>query len=278
LPSVSATRKAITDRIVRDAIAAYHQAERAKAEADANFGDAPELDPVMQVVINRFLDAERTLIRAVLSFKPEGGLKGQGYKPESSLWPARGVLCDGRYYMVSPDPDVSAGMKVGERSETNEQVMVLTVLPAADVDDVGTLADDPVYHPDGTRIWHINDATVFQDEDLEADDDDQAEAMVQERIPEPSKADEPEDPKPAPRRGSIWGPGDDVPRPILRQTMTIVPPWDNGSDATLEVIVLAEPGSDDDVTANRFDVPELAEAGWITNHMKGLAVYLRVLG
>jgi hypothetical protein len=71
-----------------------------------------------------------------------------------------------------------------------------------------------------------------------------------------------ETPQPSPsvsatRRDQAWGPGDDVPRPLLRQSMTIVPPWDHGSDATLQVIVLA----DADDTANRFAPPSWPRPG-----------------
>jgi hypothetical protein len=121
-------------------------------------------------------------------------------------------------------------------------------------------------------------------------------AEVPERIPGPSKAGAPE----APTDARAWAdqfrqrlerekaeraerfanrdPREEVPRPLLRQTMTIVPPWDNGSDATLEVIVLADGTHLDDVTAGRFDVAELDQAGWIMNSMKGLVCYMRVVG
>ena len=114
--------------------------------------------------------------------------------------------------------------------------------------------------------------------DTPADEaDDQAEDLDESASRRTTKAPEPDD-EPSPRRVATRAPREEVPRPLLRQTMTIVPPWDNGSDATLEVIVLADGTHLDDVTANRFDVPGLEEAGWIVNSMKGLEVFFRVVG
>lgn len=266
LPSVTATRKKITDRIIRDAIAVYHQAERGRAEAEAAFGEDPQLDPVMCIVIDRQLDAERTLVRAILGVGREKGV----YRTEKKLWPPCGVRCDGRLYMVVSDPGLAAGMRIGETAEHNENVMVLSVIDLALVGDVGTLADVPVYHPDGARIWHLDDEM----------DDDQGEAVVEivPQAPEAEADEDLDDDGPAPRPVAKRVPREEVPRPLLRQSMTIVPPWDNGSDATLEVIVLADGTHLDDVTAGRFDVPELGEAGWIRHSMKGLEVCVRVVG
>lgn len=251
LPSVDATRRAIVAEVMRDTVDAYERARQAQREAEARYGGDFPLDPMMQVISHRFLDAERTLIRAILSIKPEGGIQGAGCQPETRLWTPRGVLYGGRYYVVSPDPDASAGMKVGEKSETGEEVMVLTSLDRDDMDCPAVLDLDPAEVPTAAPT------PAEADEDLDDDD-------------EPA-------PKPSPPR-QVWGRGDAVPRPLLRQTLTIVPPWDNGSDVTLQVIVLAEASHDDDVTARRKDVPELAEAGWSWHSMKALSVFTRVLG
>jgi hypothetical protein len=251
LPSVTATRKAITDRVVRSAIAVYHQAERAKAEAEASFGEDPQLDPVMCIVVDRFLDAQRTLIRAILGVGQEG--KGI-YRTEKKLWPACGVECDGRLYLVAPDPGMASGMRIGEAAEHNENVMVLSVIDQGDVEDVGTLADDPVYHPDGSRVWHIDDPGI----DFEGD---RGEAKVPERIPEASEA-EADEPAPPPRRQPV----DLEPPPLalVRTTMTINSASEPGYLTSIDVVVYDQQleGQAGSMVAEGRSIAEIRQAGW----------------
>ncbi len=60
-------------------------------------------------------------------------------------------------------------------------------------------------------------------------------------------------------------------RPLLRQTLTLGLPEDRGA-FTLQVIALADAAG-----PTRAEVPELAEAGWITHSHGPMTIYLRTL-
>lgn len=73
----------------------------------------------------------------------------------------------------------------------------------------------------------------------------------------------------------------DRPRPLLRQALTITPPWDTNAGpplpATVELIVLADGVHLDDVTATEADVPELADAGWSGHSAGPLSFFVRFI-
>ena len=67
------------------------------------------------------------------------------------------------------------------------------------------------------------------------------------------------------------------PRPLMRQSLTLVPPWDPTGAVSIQVIIFAALGTDGE-TATAADLPELAEAGWIGRSVDDLEVRVRVLG
>lgn len=257
LPSISATRKVITDRVVRDAIALYHQAELAMAEAEAAFGDDDELEAVLSVVMDRRHDSQRTLIRAILNFSPDRGVYWAGYKPEKKLWPARAVRCDGRLYRVAPAPDCDICLKVGEARHDGGDAMHLTVIDLAEVSDVGTLADDPVYHPDGSRIHHINDETAFEPQAL-----DQAEEL-----------DEP----PPPRRKPVRV--ERPPLPLVRTTMTVNSASEPGYLTSIDVVVYDQclEGQAGSMVQEGQGVAEIRESGWSFHALGPMTIGFRTV-
>src|SRR4029079_3866615 len=112
--SVSATRRAIVRHVVRGAVDVYIEALRARAEAQEAFGDDEELDAMTEVVRRRVEDAERTLVRAVLSITPWGEAEFPVRRPELEHCPPRAAELDGRLYVVVPNPTVSEDMEPGE--------------------------------------------------------------------------------------------------------------------------------------------------------------------
>lgn len=65
----------------------------------------------------------------------------------------------------------------------------------------------------------------------------------------------------------------EVKRPFYRQATTIVPPWDPDSDMTVEILILPET-----IDVDRYDLAELQQAGWRQSTIKGLEVYIRLVG
>lgn len=88
------------------------------------------------------------------------------------------------------------------------------------------------------------------------------------------------DPRPEPARRPA-APIGGRPRPLLRQSMTIVLPDDPDSAATLEVVALSPgctfvdcPGAD---ARSLPDFPELEEAGWQGTSVGYLDIYWRLV-
>jgi hypothetical protein len=278
---LSATRKAAIDAVIRRAIADYHRARAEVAEAEASFGEESSLDPMMCVVQDRANDAEATLVRAILG---NGTGPGYGGRMEKRLWPSRGVRCDGRLYLVSPAEDNPGTLKEGESRKDGADAMLLTVIDQGDVEDVGTLAKDPVYHPDGSRIWHIDDEMegeadqlverIPQAVEIEADEDlgDDEPAEVPKGL---YRDDELEVIDTRPGRPIPSGRRDRRKMPLARMVSTFVDPSDNWP-VCLEVIVLTG-AREDDHTASEADLPELQQPGWDDHKLGPLTLYTRVV-
>lgn len=151
-PAAARRRQEVIDAVIRESIALYHQAQRAYARLAAAVesmpGD-PALDNLLDVVTVRRCDAEDDLIRAILApVRPPGRLR-----PEEHIYPPRGVRCDGRLYLVRPDVDDSCDL---EPRGSGDRAMLLTVVDLARVADAGTIADEPVYRPDGSGLEHVD--------------------------------------------------------------------------------------------------------------------------
>lgn len=70
-------------------------------------------------------------------------------------------------------------------------------------------------------------------------------------------------------------------RPILRQSMTLNPPFEDGDHmpVTIEVVILSpvNHGKGDQFQAGELDVPELQEAGWMNHTISDLTVAVRII-
>jgi hypothetical protein len=144
-PSIEATRKAIADAVIRESIALYHQARRARDRFDEVSGGDPALDNVSQVITDRLVDAENNLILAIL-------VPGQGHgflDPRCHLYPSRGVRCDGLLYLARPsgsDEDHADGGR-----------MELSIVDESRIAEAGTIADLEVYRPDWSPLEHVTE-------------------------------------------------------------------------------------------------------------------------
>jgi hypothetical protein len=69
--------------------------------------------------------------------------------------------------------------------------------------------------------------------------------------------------------------GQDPPKPLLRQILTVCPPSDDPFPVTVEIIALAE---SEERTADTSDLPELAQGGWIRHMLGPVSLFLRTIG
>lgn len=155
-PSIAA-RRAIRDGVIREFIAAFHQAQRFLARVEQACGDDDELDDIPEIVLGWTQHAETLLTRAILSPTPDH----RGDRAEKRYWPSRGVRCDGRLYVVRPI-SFDDGARIGEKSSGGGNAMALTVLDETSIADVGTIADVPTYQPDWSAVDHLDQAAVEQ--------------------------------------------------------------------------------------------------------------------
>jgi hypothetical protein len=153
--SAEAARRAVIDEVIRESIALYHQAQRALARfEEASAGDR-DLDDVQEVVVQRLGDAETNLIRAILAPSRRRG----DVRPETHLYPPRGVRCDGLLYLVRPLSDDSCDLAAGDADPAagERERMFLTVVDEDHVADVGTIVGRPVYEPDPSPLEPVED-------------------------------------------------------------------------------------------------------------------------
>jgi hypothetical protein len=156
-PSIAAARRAIADEVIRESIHLYEQAKHACLRFEEAAAGDRALDVVEQVLTSRLVEAETHLIRAILApidaFGP--------CDPEKHLHPSRGVRCDGKVYLVTPDqPDanVFSAMPTSDKyGAADAAVMHLHVVDESRVADVGTIADRPAYEPYGAALEHVDD-------------------------------------------------------------------------------------------------------------------------
>ncbi len=141
MPTLAATRAAIADRIVLDAIDAYEDADRRYREIEEAIADDHDLDKFNGLSHERLKAARAHLVRSILARHVDADwAEGRGL--ELTVHPTCGVSRGGRLYQAAVIPEYANSRPGDEPMHLNEPVMQLVVVDVADVDGLGSAVRD----------------------------------------------------------------------------------------------------------------------------------------